>query len=168
MGLSWRLGVLLVFLLVVGFLVAGSNPAGGTFETPLPGVLLSRWGFTFVRHGGCYAGTEFAGIRIFVRDGFDGSKARRSELFFDALPEPATTRRAAGPLPPRRLFLFLKLRQHLLDPVQPLRQGRHRPGDFGDQPNLASNEVDKGFAFGGFPPGEPWPLGIPFGANKLV
>ncbi len=94
MGLSWRLGVLLVFLLVVGFLVAGSNPAGGTFETPLPGVLPSRWGFTFVRHGGCYAGTEFAGIRIFVRDGFGGSKTRRNELFFDTLPEPPATRRA--------------------------------------------------------------------------
>ena len=177
MGLSWRLGVLLVFLLVVGFLVAGSNPAGGTFETPLPGVLPSRWGFTFVRHGGCYAGTEFAGIRIFVRDGFGGSKTYRSELFFDALPGPPATRRAgqthrqvraAGSPPPRRLFLFLKLRQHLLDPVQPLRQGRYRPGDFGDQPNLAGNEVDKGFTFGGFPPGEPWPLGVPFGADKLV
>ena len=168
MGLSWRLGVLLVFLLVVGFLVAGSNPAGGTFETPLPGVLPSRWGFTFVKHGGCYAGTEFAGIRIFVRDGFGGSKTRRNELFFDAQPGPPATRRAAGPPPPRRLFLFLKLRQHLLDPVQPLWQGRHRPGDFGDQPNLAGNEVDKGFTFGGFPPGEPWPFGVPFGANKLV
>ena len=114
MGLSWRLGVLLVFLLVVGFLVAGSNPAGGTFETPLPGVLPSRWGFTFVKHGGCYAGTEFAGIRIFVRDGFGGSKARRSELFFDTLPEPPATRRAdqthrqvraAGPPPPPAIFV---------------------------------------------------------------
>ena len=114
MGLSWRLGVLLVFLLVVGFLVAGSNPAGGTFETPLPGVLPSRWGFTFVRHGGCYAGTEFAGIRIFVRDGFGGSKTYRSELFFDALLDPPATRRAdqthhqvraAGPPPPPAIFV---------------------------------------------------------------
>ena len=94
MGLSWRLGAVVVFLLVVRFLVAGSNPAGGTFETPLPGVLPSRWGFTCVRHGGYYADAEFAGIRIFVRDRFGGSKTRRSELFFDALPEPPTTRRA--------------------------------------------------------------------------
>ena len=100
MGLSWRLGFVVAFLLVVWFLVAGSNPAGGTFETPLPGVLSSRWGFTFVRHGGCYADAKFAGIRIFVRDGFGGSKTRRNELFFDALPGPPPL--AGLPVPHRR------------------------------------------------------------------